>query len=80
VHITDAWAFSGNVVAFVAAAAKTLYDLIFNNLQFSSEKKGPTYTVKEAASRKRDRANLSTVLAFLLVAVGFALSIWSLIH
>lgn len=58
-----------NVLAFLAVAGKTVYDLYLNPRRFKKEfeKLGDL----EAARRKRQRMDRSTAITFLLLAVSY---------
>jgi len=78
VQITDVPTFWGNVIGFVAVAGKTAYDLYFNPRRFGHQSN--TIGALEAAKKKRERADLSTAITFLLIGVGYAFTILALIR
>jgi hypothetical protein len=76
-QITDTLTFWGNLIGLFAVGAKTTYDLYFNPRSFKTDQK--SMALIEAAKKKRERADLSTALTFLVVGIGYAFSILALI-
>jgi hypothetical protein len=64
---------AGNVLALLGLSLKTIYDLVWNPLVFRRElqKLDPL----DAARRKRDRTDKTTVLVFIILAVSYVLFI-----
>jgi hypothetical protein len=80
--ITDSFAFWGNVIGFLAVAAKTIYDLYINPRQFANAQSAAgrdTDALIRAAEAKRARADRSTALTFLVIGIGYAVTIFGLI-
>jgi hypothetical protein len=77
-QITDVPTFWGNVIGLVAVAGKTAYDLYFNPRRFKKE--ATDGNALEAAKKKRERADLSTGITFVLIGVGYAFTILALIR
>jgi hypothetical protein len=75
--ISDHLSFWGNVISFLAAVAKTVYDLYVNPRRFRKEE--ITLGLLKAAERKRARADASTAWTFLIVSIGYAFSIAALV-
>jgi hypothetical protein len=74
-------AFWGNVIGLIAAAGKTLYDFVYSGPKFKRDSASDnTDIVLQAAESKRARNDWSTVVTFLVLAVGFAFSILALVR
>lgn len=74
--ISDPLAFWGNVIGFIAVAAKTGFDLFINPYFF---RQLASLDLMKAAERKRSWADISTAWTFLVVGIGYAFSIAALI-
>jgi hypothetical protein len=76
-QITDQLSFWGNALALVALTLKTIYDLLINPRQFNSQSNGGNEVA--AAKAKRKRADLTTALTFLFLAIASGLMMLALI-
>lgn len=72
-NISHPLSFTANLIALIALACKTFYDLIWNPRRFTSQL--ATMADLEAARRKRDRADRSTAITFLFLAISYAVLI-----
>lgn len=72
-QILDNLNLAGNVLALLGLSFKTIYDLVWNPLVFRRELQ--TLDPLEAARRKRDRTDKTTVIVFIILAVSYVLFI-----
>lgn len=75
--IIEPLAFWGNVIPFVAVTVKSVFDLLINPYFFRTGEK--TLGLIEAAKRKRSRSDISILLTFIVLGIGYAFSIAALI-
>jgi hypothetical protein len=76
--ITDPLSFCGNVIGFMAVAAKTVFDLLINPYFF--RKGETTLGLLNAAARKRTWGDITTAWTFFVVGIGYTFSIAALIR
>lgn len=72
--VQDPVSLAADLLGFAAALGKTVYDLAINPSQFKKES-ATLNDILEAARRKRERADLSTAVAFGLLVVSYTLFI-----
>lgn len=77
-HIVEPFDFAGNLIGLLATGGKTIYDVFINPAQFKSaggvKEDGVELSgVRLAAKKKRERADISTLIAFVVLALSFFL-------